>query len=376
MSQWKKLVTEVTHRAEDKFDSLKKQLGTRLGRDDGDRLVIIPYRGYGTAQRLYLKGRVLEDEGISSPSAEDSTLRNLLNTYKRFESDEIAGALVMCRFQGVEQKVMSDEEGFFELCIQPIEPLPTDRLWHEVELELLSPMREGDPPVQATGYVLVPPPSAQFGVISDMDDTVVYTNASNLLEMGRIVFMGNARTRIPFEGVAAFYQALQAGTQGFNPIFYVSSSPWNLYDLLAEFLQIQQIPSGPLMLRDWGISENEFLPTKHGPHKISAIRQILDTYPQLPFILIGDSGQEDPEIYHDIVQQYPNRILAVYIRNVTTKAKRADTILALASDVAKAGSSLILANDTLEAATHAAAQGWISPDVLLQIQAQKKIDDK
>ncbi|MGB0387015.1 MAG: App1 family protein [Ardenticatenaceae bacterium] len=366
MTQWKKLITKVTHRTEGKFDSLRKGLGERLGRDDGDGFQIMPYHGYGTRERLYLKGRVLEDEGISPAKADDSTLRNLVNTYKRFESDEIAGALVKWRFEGIEEQVVTDEEGFFEIWIEPGERLPADRIWHEVELELLSPLREGDPPVQATGHILVPPSNAQFGVISDMDDTVIYTDAANVLKMARNVFMGNARTRVPFEGVAAFYQALQAGVEQntLNPIFYVSSSPWNLYDILADFLEIQEIPTGPLMLRDWGIKTDEMLPTKHGPHKINAIRQILQTYPDLPFLLIGDSGQEDPEIYHDIVQQYPNRILGVYIRNVTPKPKRAEAIFALANEVAKAGTPFILANHTQEAATHAAAQGWISAHAL------------
>jgi len=365
MSQWSKLIAEVANQVEDGWDALRRGLGERLGRDDDDRFMIVPYRGYGTAKRLYLKGRVLEDEGISLGSAEDSTLRNLINTYKRFESDEVPGAVVRWRFQGMEREVITDEEGFFEVWIEPTAPLPTGQLWHEVELELLSPQQAGHPPVRATGHVLVPQPSAQFGVISDMDDTVLESKVTSVIEMARLLLAGNAHTRIPFEGVPAFYRALQAGieTHSFNPIFYVSSSPWNLYDMLSEFLRLQEIPSGPLMLRDWGITKEELLPTKHGPHKINTIRQILDSYPHLPFILIGDSGQEDPEIYRDIVHRYPNRILAVYIRHVTTKPARAEAIAALASEMASAGSRLVLAQHTHEMVAHARGQGWISESV-------------
>lgn len=378
MARWKKVVTRVAHHAEGRFDQLKDRLSQRFGTSGEDApLCIVPYRGYGTADRLYLKGRVLEDEGIPPASEDDSAWRNLVNTYKRFESDEVPGARLKATFQDAEQVVVTDEEGFFDLWLRPTEPLPTDRLWHEIELELLSPQPEGHRTVQATGYVLVPPPSAQFGVISDVDDTVVKTDATNLLRMGRTVFLGNARTRLPFEGVAAFYSALQAGAQevAFNPLFYVSSSPWNLYDLLTEFLEIQEIPLGPLMLRDWGISNEEVLPTKHGPHKIKSIRQILDTFTELPFILIGDSGQEDPEIYRDIVQKYPDRILAIYIRDVSGDPQRSEAILALAEEVLDSGSTLVLAANTLDAATHAVEQGWVAPESLEFVQAQKEADE-
>lgn len=378
MARWKKVVTRVATRAEGKLDRLKGRLSRRFSREEGeeDPIIILPYRGYGTAQKLFLKGRVLQDEGIAPASEEDSLWRNFVNTYKRFESDEVPGAQVRARFHGTEQVAVTNEEGYFEFWLEPTAPLPTDRLWHEVELELLAPLRPDQPPARTTGYVLVPPPSAQVGIISDVDDTVIHTNATNLLRMGRTVFLSNARTRLPFEGVAAFYAALQDGSQGsaFNPLFYVSSSPWNLYDLLAEFLEIQKIPLGPLMLRDWGISNEEVLPTKHGPHKMKSIRQIMDTFPALPFILIGDSGQEDPEIYRDVVKQFPNRILAIYIRNVSRKPQRPEAILALAREVAEVGSTLILANDTLDAARHASTQGWVGATTLPAIRAQKEVD--
>ncbi len=365
MSQWSKLIAEVANQVEEGWDALRREVGERLGRDDGDRFMVVPYRGYGTADRLYVKGRVLEDEGISLGSEEDSKIRNLINTYKRFESDEVPHAVVRWHFQGMEGQVVADNEGFFEISIEPTQPLPTGQLWHEIELELLFPQQTDYAPTLATGLVLVPPPSAQFGVISDMDDTVIESKVTSIIQMARLFLMGNAHTRTPFEGVPAFYQALQAGieTHSFNPIFYVSSSPWNLYDMLTEFLRLQKIPSGPLMLRDWGITKTELFPTKHGPHKINAIRQILDSYPHLPFILIGDSGQEDPEIYRDIVHHYPNRILAVYIRHVSSNPARAEAIAALASEMANAGSALILANHTREVAAHAKAQGWIAASI-------------
>jgi phosphatidate phosphatase APP1 len=190
-----------------------------------------------------------------------------------------------------------------------------------------------------------------------VDDTVLVTEATSTLSLLRKILFGNARTRLPFAGVAGFYEALHRDQ---NPIFYVSSSPWNLYDLLQDFLELNDIPSGPLLLRDWGISPRELLPTSHGEHKLAAIEAILETYPDLPFLLIGDSGQEDPEIYREVVHEHPEQILGIYIRAVTEGEKRRTKIEELASEVDRHGVPLVLVADTLEAAKHAAGRGWIT----------------
>ena len=370
VSQSSRAVTRLIHRGEGAIDSVKVALEERFDRDDP--IMIMSYLGYGTTQSLYLKGRVLQDNGITPASVEDSAWRNLLNIYRRFESDEIPGARIEAQFGDQVLEVVTDEEGYFDLSFVPEQPLDPDELWHPISLRLLDPQPQGQTTPQATGFLLAPPANTQFGVISDVDDTIVLTNAESLLKMGRTVFMGNVHTRVPFAGVAAFYRALLAGGTGQNqnPLFYVSSSPWNLYDILIDFLDIHDIPFGPLMLRDWGISNDEVLPTKHAPHKVKSIRRIMDTFPHLPFILIGDSGQEDPEIYTSIVDSYPERILAVYIRSVSRNPERPDQILALAEEVKEAGSTLILAEDTLIAAQHAADQGWLMPESLEDIRQQ------
>lgn len=359
MSSWEEFLSHMVIGVEDRFDLLKYRMRERRRRRAP--LQILAYRGFGTQEVLYLKGRVLEDKGIKSASEGDSLWDNLVNMYRRFNSKEIPYARVSAVFQDVQQRVIADEEGFFDIWIQPPESLPSDRLWHKVKLKLLEPRRAGTGAVEAEGDVLVPPPTAEFGVISDIDDTVLYTNATHWFKMARTVFLSNARTRLPFEGAAAFYRALMQGSRAnsLNPLFFISSSPWNIYDLLSDFFRLQDIPLGPLLLRDWGISADEFLPTRHDSQKLKSIHGILDLYSDLPFILVGDSGQEDPEIYHQVAAQYPGRILAVYIRDVSGRLDRVDEILALAGEVSKLGSSLILAENTYQFARHAAAHGWL-----------------
>jgi len=197
--------------------------------------------------------------------------------------------------------------------------------------------------------------------------------------MARTVFLGNARTRLPFPGVAAFYRALETGPAGSgdacgNPLFYVSSSPWNFYELLVEFFELQKIPLGPVLLRDWGITPDELVPTTHATHKLGAIRRIFATYPELPFILVGDSGQEDPEIYAQVIREFPNRVLAAYIRDVGGDEGRRAAVRKLGEELAAEGRTLLLTEDTLSAAKHAAANGWIDPASLPQVGAEASKD--
>src|SRR5690606_8381108 len=144
---------------------------------------------------------------------------------------------------------LADDEGFFEVTL-PVGAGPNlGESWREASLELIDPRPLGGP-VTVSAFAIIPPENARFGIISDIDDTVVRTDVANLLRMLRLVLLTNAHTRLPFPGVAAFYRALHAGDGGpfTNPVFYVSSSPWNFYDLLTEILDVHDIPAGPLYL--------------------------------------------------------------------------------------------------------------------------------
>jgi len=377
MANWKQVITHLAADTEKHMDTLRYRMHYALG--GLGPVKILTYRGYGTPERLYLRGRVVEDKQIPEAEKNDKFWENLLYMYRRLESDEVPHARLVARFQDMEQEVTANEEGFFEIEIHPTQPLAEQRIWHPVEIELISPIpaAQGRYPVKATGEVLVPPPSAKFVVISDIDDTVLQSDAAHLTKMARHVFLGNAHTRLPFPGVAALYRALfhGASTNEMNPMFYVSSSPWNLYDLLAQFFHLQDIPIGPvLFLRDWGMTEEEILPIHHRAFKTAVIRQMLEFYPHMPFILVGDSGQEDPEIYAEMVNAFPRRIQAVYIRNVSRDLKRPEAIRELAKKIVEAGSALVLANDSLTIAKHALEMGYISRSALPSIQEEKKKD--
>ncbi|HEX9173192.1 MAG TPA: phosphatase domain-containing protein, partial [Telluria sp.] len=269
----------------------------------GSHRMIIPYVGFGNPQLLGVRGRVLNEAEFGPQSRDDSHWSNLVALYNRLESSEVSGAPVRARFQGVEYQTVTDSGGYFSFDIVPAAAV-TEREWQSVELELPGHSNADGQPVRATADVLVPPASARFGVISDIDDTVLWTNVTNKFNMALMLARSNAHTRKPFKGVAAFYRALHDGAGGneHNPIFYVSSSPWHLFGQLLEFLRLQGIPVGPLMLRELGVRQM-FKLKQHGHHKLDKIERILRLYPHLQFVLIGDSGEQDPEIYTEVVRR-------------------------------------------------------------------------
>lgn len=321
-----------------------------------DPIYLAAYRGYGNHQILHLRGRALQGNALAPAQAGDSRLENLWAAYQRLDSDEVAGVQVTAHYAGQEWSTVTDSEGYYTLAITPATPIPSPPLWQEVALWWDAPATAKTGACGAA--VLTPPPTARFGVISDIDDTVLVSHAASPFRMALTALLHNAHTRSPFPDVAGFYQALQAGVRGDeqNPIFYVSSSPWNFYDLLVEFMQVNGIPAGPLLLRDYG--RQNLRDIGHRSHKRQTIDALLATYPALPFVLLGDSGQEDPEIYAGVVQDYPGRIRGIHIRDVTpASARRRNAIHALARQTAAAGAPLLLSAATADAASFARQLG-------------------
>ena len=217
MGNWLQTLSQITSYIDRYVDKARGQIASILGIEDPIR--ILPYWGYGTPQKLLVKGRVLKDEGIKLKEKDPSLIENIWNMYKRFATDEVPNARVEVNLGESSYEVKTNKEGFFELEFQADLDLEHGQFWLPVKLSLLrSDASENDNLNKAE--VMIVREKARFGVISDIDDTIVHTAATDLLKMIRIVYLGNAESRRPFDGVAEFYQALQNGKeQENNPIF-------------------------------------------------------------------------------------------------------------------------------------------------------------
>lgn len=326
---------------------------------------VTPYHGYGTRTRLWLGGRVLLRRQERPVAPAHTPWGNLAMMLRRYASLEVPGARVRATVYGQSFEATSNAEGYLNFDMKLERPLPPGSFWHPVTLELLSPKgAQYQTTFQARVQV---PQEARYGVISDIDDTIVHTGATNLLRHAHVALLNNAWTRMPFPGVGTLYNAFHQAHYGkpTNPFWYVSSSPWNLYGLFSRFLKLNNLPSGAIYLKDFGIEAGKLLKTSHSEHKRSHIERILATYPDLPFLLVGDSGQQDPEIYASLAQEHPDRILAIYIRDVSRSAQ--PRVNELAATLTAIGVPMVLAADSGAIAQHAAALGLISSLAAAQV---------
>jgi phosphatidate phosphatase APP1 len=303
-----------------------------------------------------VKGRVVEARGLEMPEDEDddrSTLRDAWTAFRRFESDEIPGAEIRASYKGGEWASVSDEEGYFSFRLEPEAELEPG--WHDVPLEVEVPLT-GDT-LETHAPVLVPSPEADLGVLSDLDDTVIETHSTDTWHQIRMIFGTNAATRPPLPGASALYRALSGGREAgaSRPIFYVTLSGWNLYDLFDRFMEIQDLPRGPFFMQDLSIVEDDSAQIAHDAPKLERAGMLLENYPEMDLLLIGDSGQNDAETYRRVVDRHPGRIRAVYIRDVSpdTHTGRDEEVEAIAREVRAKGVPMILARDSLAMAEHA-----------------------
>lgn len=276
------------------------------------RVRLLAYAGYRTATRLHLRGRVVRF--AASLTAADGTLARLRAMMAIYNSDELPGVTVRLDGYGQTLDTITDEEGYFTFAQAIDRTLPEATAWEQVVLS--TPGREAQRASMAVP-VLAPGTNLNWGIISDIDDTVVETGATNFLKNWRRVLVERPSDRLAVPGAATLYKTIAGDHRApARPFFYVSSSPWNLYGFITEFMELHGIPHGPMFLKDYGIDADTLIDDGHDAHKLAAIETILATYPALRFLLIGDNGQRDVTIYAKVVEDFGARVAGVFIRDV------------------------------------------------------------
>jgi phosphatidate phosphatase APP1 len=324
-----------------------------------DPLQIVIFQSYGTDTHFYMRGRALEDEAIDLE--QKGLFALFINSWKRFETDEIKHTELKITLPNhTVLKTVTDDHGYFKIDkqLEGLNDLTNDEGWLKIEASFndVNIKRSIQNANRFPGELLIPCLNADFGVISD---TILHTGVVSTLKWKVLLnsIFKSAASRIPLEGAADFYHKLHRGISGknANPIFYVSHSPWNLYRYLKFFLKQNAFPKGPILLRSF----KDIFRKKSGaqPQKHIEIVNILKTYPSLKFILIGDSGEHDADIYLDVASEFPNQVAAIYLRNVKHK-KKMQRITSLFKDYNQM--PVLLVDSSAEAISHARKHGFIA----------------
>ncbi len=153
-------------------------------------------------------------------------------------------------------------------------------------------------------------------VISDIDDTIKITEVLRRHEMLRHTFLE------PFKPVPGMADVYRSWAEKPNTLFhYVSASPWQLYLPLAEFVHSNGFPEGIFELKTFRLKDRSFMSLFESPetYKLQTIEPLLKEFPNRRFVLVGDSGERDPEAYSALARKYPHQVTHIFIRNVTNE---------------------------------------------------------
>ncbi len=155
-------------------------------------------------------------------------------------------------------------------------------------------------------------PHRGLSVISDIDDTIKHSGV-----WSRRALLANTFLR-EFQYVAGMAERYQQWAARGAAFHYVSSSPWQLYEPLADLQRCAGFPEGTFHLRSFRLRDHMLrrilLLRRHG--KFAAIRRLLRTFPERRFVLVGDSGERDPELYGEVARRFPRQVQGIYIRLV------------------------------------------------------------
>jgi len=188
----------------------------------------------------------------------------------------------------------------------------------EGRIEFRAVLREGDDRKFGGSVRLVEPEG--LSVISDIDDTI---KVSEVTDKTKLIQNTLFREFVPVDGMAALYRKWAAQGVVFH---FVSASPWQFFVPLRDMLQAAEFPEASWHLKPFRIKElsSKTLSADPTEYKLATIGEILKAFPKRRFVLVGDSGEKDPEVYGELARQHPEQIQAIFIRNVTGETRDAE----------------------------------------------------
>ncbi len=277
---------------------VRSVVGPRL-LERGWRARVVPYMGYGRPGQVRLLARIL-----LTPPGRTQIRHHGRRGWRRFLSAPASYVEVEVGIAGETRRLLSDRDGYVDALLEgDFETGMTSAQW----------TLEGREPVE--GQVLVIGQEQELGVVSDIDDTVIVTMLPRPLVAFRNAFLLHEDDRRPVSGMARLYRLL-ARSYPDLPFIYLSTGAWNVAPALARFLYRHGYPAGPMLLTDWGPTEQAVFRSGR-EHKRTQLRRLFEELPHVSWLLIGDDGQHDPSIYAEAAREHPDRVVGIAIRQLT-----------------------------------------------------------
>lgn len=270
---------------------------TKLADSTGFTPTILAYPGYGSTSWVRVLARVVL---TSPPRSTNGKVRG----WRAFTSVHVRYSEVDVEINGVIHTVRADAGGLVDVVLEAaLEPG-----WHTILLR----SKVADP---AEARIQVVDPDATLGVVSDIDDTVMVTALPRPLLALWNTFVLSERARKPTPGMAVLLDRIVTQHPQ-APILYLSTGPWNVAPALARFLGRNLYPEGVLLLTDWGPTRQHWFRSGR-EHKSKNLQRLAREFPNIRWLLVGDDGQHDPEIYADFARTHAAQTAAIAIRELS-----------------------------------------------------------
>lgn len=293
----------VAARLDDVFNAVRN----RLFRRRGWRPRIVPYTGHGSTRRVRVLARILlaPPWDRPAPDAETTAARQRATRgWRRFLTTPVPCAEVEVDAAGRTHCLVADRRGYVDATID-VDLAPG---WHDL------PIRVGRGRPTEVRVVVIGDDTA-FGIVSDIDDTAMITHLPRPLLAAWNTFVLRESARVAVRGMAELYRRLLDERPGV-PVVYLSTGAWNVAPTLTRFLARHGFPDGPLLLTDWGPTNTGWVRSGR-QHKEHSLRRLARDLPNVRWLLIGDDGQHDPEIYDGFAAERPDRVAGIAIRRLT-----------------------------------------------------------
>lgn len=304
-----KQVSTTAHRAARIEDWIHAKRD-RAARRRGHRETVIPYAGYGGEGWSRILCRVLltrpanpTPRSARAKRREDRRKQGVRG-WRSFTSVPVAFARVSVEVDGKRFDVVADRGGVVDTVI----PIELTSGWHTATLRT-----EESVPVDAPLNII--DPSVTFGVLSDVDDTVMVTALPRPLLAAWNTFVLDEHARVPTPGMAVLLERLASLHEG-APVIYLSTGAWNVAPTLTRFLSRNLYPSGVLLLTDWGPTHDRLF-RSGSEHKRENLERLAAEFPNIRWLLVGDDGQHDEDHYRNFAAAHPENVAAIAIRQLS-----------------------------------------------------------
>ena len=291
-----RLPLRLPARLEDRFHRFREKRARKRGLTP----TVIPFTGYGSTEWIRVLSRVL----LATPGATEDIRYRKIRGWRSFTSVPVNDITVFIVVDGVKRTVTADRGGV----VDEVLTVSLTPGWHTITMRT-----QDSETVDAPVFIV--DPAATIGVISDVDDTVMVTALPRPLLAAWNTFVLDEHARTPVAGMAVLFEKLVRDHPG-SPVVYLSTGAWNVAPTLTRFLSRHLYPPGPLLLTDWGPTHDRWFRSGRA-HKEDSLVRLASEFPHLRWILVGDDGQHDEDLYGSFAESHPSSVAAIAIRQLS-----------------------------------------------------------